>query len=242
MNALGIATGFARALATAALLAATTGTACAATFANASAITIVDQSPASPSPSTIAVSGLSSNVTKVTVTISGLSHSFPDDIAAVLVGPTGVQVTLFDGPGESADANNLTWTFDDAASLQLPSSGTLVSGSFRAMNQYGSSFSGLPAGTRGTLLSAFNGLNPNGLWSLYVEDFVVGDVGNISGGWSLSVTAAPLNTVPEPASWGMMLAGFGLVGATLRLRGRRRSLTGESHRAPTPLAPSLPGH
>jgi hypothetical protein len=38
--------------------------------------------------------------------------------------------------------------------------------------------------------------------------------------WNLSISAANISpTVPEPATWGMMLVGFGLVGGAMR-RGR----------------------
>ncbi len=49
----------------------------------------------------------------------------------------------------------------------------------------------------------------------YIFDDIVGD--NI-GGVSLNVAA-----VPEPASWAMLIAGFGLVGATLRRRATARA-------------------
>jgi hypothetical protein len=35
----------------------------------------------------------------------------------------------------------------------------------------------------------FNGINPNGIWYLFVVDDFVGAVGNIWIGWSLEITA-----------------------------------------------------
>jgi hypothetical protein len=40
-------------------------------------------------------------------------------------------------------------------------------------------------------------------------------------GSNISFSAA----VPEPATWGMMIVGLGMVGSTLRLRARKRDMT-----------------
>ena len=40
-----------------------------------------------------------------------------------------------------------------------------------------------------TLLSAFDGTNPNGVWRLYVVDYTVGSLGGFAGGWSLTIKA-----------------------------------------------------
>src|SRR6266516_1357118 len=62
---------------------------CPATvFTNSTTITIPDSGPASPYPSNITVGGLGT-VTKVTVTINGLTHTFPDDLDFLLVGSAG---------------------------------------------------------------------------------------------------------------------------------------------------------
>jgi hypothetical protein len=156
------------------------------TFSNPASIAIPGvgtSGPAAPYPSVISVAGLSGQVTKVTATINGFNHTFPDDVGALLVGPTGGNVVLFNGAGSAISAVNLTWTFDDAAVDPLPAIGALASGTFRPSNYFpADSFPGAPAGPYGAVLSVFNGLNPNGNWSLYVFDFVAGDVGRISDG------------------------------------------------------------
>ena len=53
-----------------------------------------------------------------------------------------------------------------------------------------------PLGTYATSLSAFNGSDPNGTWSLYVVDDAQVDAGSITSGWSL--TLAWEVSVPPP--------------------------------------------
>ena len=97
------------------------------TFSNATAIVIpgtgtgtVTGAPASVYPSTIAVSGITNQVTKVTVTLKQLNHTFPDDIDVLLVGPTGVKFILLSDAGGSADWMDQTYTFDDNAATAFP--------------------------------------------------------------------------------------------------------------------------
>ncbi|MFO0816247.1 MAG: proprotein convertase P-domain-containing protein [Gemmatales bacterium] len=179
----------------------------AQTFTGGS-ITIVDNAPANPYPAVINVAGITETVTQVTVTITGLTHSFTDDIGAVLVGPLGQTVLLFDGPGDGG-VTNLTWTFTDSASGALPNGGTLVSGNFQpGQDEYGDTFdSPAPVGPFGNSLSVYNGINPNGNWQLFVQDFAPVDSGTIQE-WSLTFSVA---AVPEPSTiilgTGLALAG-----------------------------------
>ena len=53
-----------------------------------------------------------------------------------------------------------------------------------------------PAGAgTATFSSAFGGTNANGVWKLYVVDFVAGDAGSITGGWGLELLASNVTTV-----------------------------------------------
>lgn len=47
----------------------------------------------------------------------------------------------------------------------------------------------------------------------------------ISGSFTLASPPAPVTSVPEVATWGMMLVGFGLMGASLRYRRRSANVT-----------------
>ena len=59
-------------------------------------------------PSNIAVSGLTGRpITNVTVSLNHLSHTFPDDIDVLLVGPQGQTVFLMSDSGGSGDISNV---------------------------------------------------------------------------------------------------------------------------------------
>jgi subtilisin-like proprotein convertase family protein len=181
----------------------------AETFSNTKGITINDDAnPAcavpgtatrSRYPSKIAVSGLGSSIlSDVNVTVSGLSHTAPDDVGLLLVSPTGQSTLLMTDSGGLIPVSGIDLTFDDAASGVLPDDNDqLTSGTYlpsRGPTTWGcfapESFSApAPAGPYGSSLSVFNGTNPNGTWKLYVIDDAVDNVGSITG-WSLDISTA----------------------------------------------------
>jgi subtilisin-like proprotein convertase family protein len=71
--------------------------------------------------------------------------------------------------------------------------------------------------TRGALLDSFNGLDPNGNWTLYIADVTSGGGPTTVQSWGLEIT-----TVPEPAP----LAGAALLGfyALVRFVRQRREV------------------
>jgi uncharacterized delta-60 repeat protein/uncharacterized repeat protein (TIGR01451 family) len=162
-------------------------------FLNPAPITILDDGPAQPYPSIINVSGVPGTVSKVMVTISNLSHAFPLDIDLLLVSPTGQRVILLSDAGGSAASpnpiSNVTLKFDDAAPSALGQTNPIVSGTYRPTNYSPAEFFPPPAPTNGyaSTLTAFNGINPNGQWLLYVldDDFIAS--GAIAGGWCLEI-------------------------------------------------------
>jgi subtilisin-like proprotein convertase family protein len=158
-------------------------------FANASSISIPSRNAATPYPSTLNVSGLAGAITKVTATLSNLSHTFTDDVDALLVGPGGQTVLLMSDVGGPSSSGNLTLTFDDAAANFLPDESALSSGSWKPTNiGVDETFaSPAPAQPYGSVLSVFNGLNPNGTWRLYVWDDSLRDSGSIANGWRLTL-------------------------------------------------------
>lgn len=159
--------------------------------ANTGSVTIPNSGAATPYPSPIVVSGVTGPVTKVRATLHALSHTFPGDLDVLLVGPGGQKVMLLSDAGGGTDVNGVTLTFDDSAPA-VPA--TIVSGTFAPTN-VGTADpfpAPAPAAPYGASLSAFNGVDPNGTWQLFIVDDAGGDLGTLAGGWSLSFTAAPI--------------------------------------------------
>ena len=157
-------------------------------YANSGTVTIPasgTSGSAGPYPSTITVPARTTAVTKVTATLS-LTHTYPADVDILLVGPTGESVVLMSDAGGGTDVAGVSLTFDDTG----PSLGSpLGSGTFQPTNSgSGDTFpSPAPQTTPGTTLAAFNGLNPTGIWSLYVQDDAGQDSGSLATGWSLGL-------------------------------------------------------
>jgi N-acetylneuraminic acid mutarotase len=189
-------------------------------FSNTTPIVIPDSGPATPYPSDIVVAGLPGPVTKVTVTITGLTHTFPADLDFLLVGPQGQNAIIWSDAGGSDDVAGIVVTLDDDAATVLPDVGPLLSGTYQPANYgVGDTWPApAPAPLGGSALSIFNGTDPNGTWSLYLVDDAGGDLGTIDGGWTLSVTAcAGVTPTPTPTpsptctpGAGGMLIGSGM--------------------------------
>ena len=178
------------------------------TFSNANVITFNDTmappTPASPYPSSVAVSGFAGQVvTKTTVTLFGFTHGFPSDADMLLIGPQGQKTIVMANAGgqNKYSVTNLVLTFDDNASSTLPIYSQLVSGTFKPTDGYAAlGYADLPfdfpspapAGNSNSpaALSVFKNTDPNGVWKLFVVDDVSGDTGSIVGGWSLTLSIA----------------------------------------------------
>lgn len=173
-----------------------------ASFANTNAIIIPDYGAASPYPSTITVSGLTGYVGKATVTIQGLTHSFPNDVNILLASPNQRDVVVMSHTGSGYPVTNASLTFDDAAGVGLFNLSSINSGTFKPSHFGSVTFPApAPVAPYGSTLSVLNSIDPNGTWTLYVLDDSIGDSGYISGGWSLNLTA--INTVNPLADLGV---------------------------------------
>lgn len=159
-------------------------------FAQTSAVTIKDNAAAAPYPSTLSVAGLSGTISDIKVTLLGVGHQFPSDISVLLVGPAGQKVVLMSRAGGTVSITNTRLTFDDAAANSLPQASLIADGSYKPTDYKTSdTFPGpAPIAPYAHALSAFDGTNPNGTWSLYVQDDQAGGSGVIAGGWLLDIT------------------------------------------------------
>ena len=160
---------------------------------NSGAITIPASGPASVYPSEINVIGQSGLVTGVQVNLTNFSHTSPDDVDLVLAAPNGNKVVLMSDVGGTNAVTNLNLVFDDAAAASLPDSTAISSGTYKPTDfEPGDTFPApAPAGAPiGKMLSAFNGINPNGNWQLYLVDDTGANAGSIAGGWSISVQSS----------------------------------------------------
>ncbi len=168
-------------------------TAAAQTYSNPANIAIPLVGTANPFPASLLVSGAPLNFSAMTVTLTNFNHTFPNDVAVMLLGPTGASTVLFGRAGSGADAVNATLVFRDGAPPLPTSSNTpIVSGEFAPTRVPTAIFTFAsppgPATPTSAALSSFTGTNPNGIWQLYVQDFSGGDSGSITGGWSITFT------------------------------------------------------
>jgi uncharacterized repeat protein (TIGR01451 family) len=175
-------------------------------FTNGATIIINAAGNATPYPSTNVVSGLGNLVTHTSVTLTNLYHTHPSDIDMILVAPTGTNTYLMAKAGGAGVLNPaVTVTFDDSAASGMPQ-GPITNGNYRPTSYAlvapnfppPAPFSTAPGFYR-TNLTTFSGINPNGVWSLYVIDDSQGSAGVITNGWVLNLTTAEIPSASDLA-------------------------------------------
>jgi hypothetical protein len=179
--------------------------------------------PAIPYPSDIEVLGLSGVVTGVVVTINGLTHSSPDDLDMLLIGPSGQTFHFWSDVGGANSVENVSVIIADGGTTTLPDSTALIDGTtYRPFNAdtVGDDFPlPAPGGPYGeplnagaaTFASIFNGLTAeqvSGTWSLFITDDTDGNGGSIAQGWSLNIATE----IPATTTGQLIISEFRLSG------------------------------
>ncbi|MBK8951294.1 MAG: T9SS type A sorting domain-containing protein [Chitinophagaceae bacterium] len=144
--------------------------------------------PASVYPAIINVSGLPTSGVRVkSVTLNGVSHTWPSDVDVLVQSPTGTNVIVMSDRGGSTDIINANLVFDDAAAAILPttaiSSGTYKPSNTDSPDNFAAPGPGSITNVNPTL-STFTG-NFNGNWNLFVVDDLGGDGGSVTS-WSIT--------------------------------------------------------
>ena len=164
-------------------------------------ITIPSSGPASSYPAPIQVSGLTGTITDVDVRLNTLNHTFPSDLDIMLVGPGGQHVVLMSDAGSNVPVVDTTFFIDDEALSPLPGVGQINTDRYQPTNYGAGDPFPAPAPSSSDAapdLSAFDGTNPNGVWSLYVVDDTLMDAGSLDDGWSLLIdTTATAQPYPS---------------------------------------------
>ena len=152
-----------------------------------------DIGPASPYPSPVVVSGMTGPITDVNVTLHRVGHSFPADIRAMLVSPSGEKVRLMSSRCGGSPIEDFTWILDQQALEELPVGQTCDGFAYRPAGGTSSLPAPAPEGPYAVSLDSFNNEQANGTWELYVSDANNDDVGDIEGGWTLTVSTGPVD-------------------------------------------------
>lgn len=126
----------------------------------------------------LVVSGFTGNIVDVNVLLNA-TQTWVGDMEFRLLGPDGTTtVNLITRRGGSGD-NFVNTVLDDQAAIAIATGAAPFTGSYRPEQ----------------LLSAYNGQNPNGTWTLQARDMAGGDVGAVQD-WSIIIT----DTSAEPTA------------------------------------------
>lgn len=164
-------------------------------------LTIPDGNP-SGITSMLNVSGLGSSLSDITVTLN-LSGGHNGDLYGYL-SCNGILVTLLNRVGTGSGGSiQQTFGFSTAGFNNVALNDAGTGGNIHGV---ANPVSGISYTADGGSLASFNGLNPNGAWTLFFADQSGGNASTLNG-WSLDITA-----VPEPVNVAMVMFGAGFVG------------------------------
>ena len=172
----------------------------------------------------------------VTLSISGTSFgavngdiyaylSFGGEIAVLINRPgrragdtmgyddNGFSSVTFDDSAANGDVHEYRFELYTDHSIAIPDNGGSLTGTWAPDGRHVSPRSVTDGSARDQTLSVFNGMNPNGKWTLFLADVAGGGTAQLDS-WSIQITA-----VPEPHEYAL---AFGLGLAALALWRRQR--------------------
>jgi subtilisin-like proprotein convertase family protein len=178
--------------------------------------------------STLAVSGLSGSVGEVRVNLN-ISGGYNGDLYAYLsfngtLVPLLTRVGTGGGDDFGFDTSGMTVMLADSGLINIHDiANPDVNGTYQPDGQVLDPGTLLPGGISSTpTFASFNGMNPNGNWTIFFADLSGGDQSTITG-WSLDIITA----VPEPVNVALgIFAGLFLAGSVCRSE-RVRNLFGK---------------
>src|SRR5437762_1730468 len=150
-------------------------------FSNNTGIQLTSATVGTPYPSTITISGQTNPVSGLRLSVTDVTALDGRNVELLLVDPSGTRkFTIMSAAGGDFPLNGATITFEDSASMLIPTSTAIADGQNYKPTKCTTSDNfppPAPAGPYGdpgctstiaTLSSVFTGANPNGTWSLYV--------------------------------------------------------------------------
>ena len=144
------------------------------TFAGDVTGVIIDDVAPSVTDIDVEVFGLNgAAVTDINIVID-VDHSFPSDLIATIKAPNGDEVTLFSGPSGLCPEQGIRVTLDDEAmntAADLANADACVAGATPAI---------AGAYQPAAPLSEFDGIDPNGTWTVTLADLFNGDGGAVN--------------------------------------------------------------
>ncbi len=117
-----------------------------------------------------------------------LDHTFDGDIALMLIAPDGTFLELSSSNGGAGDDYSIT-SFSDFAAINVVSGAPPYNGTYNAEGRQNTSLNNPYPNTNApgtfTFTNTFNGVNADGQWILYLNDYVGADVGFLHS-WSIT--------------------------------------------------------